>query len=114
VLKRIKKQFVGSVAGASLSFSAWGTPGDTGTTGSETSNTPAIPAEAKPTPIGTANMSADGTIVLTLEAPNPDGTKNYGVMVLPVGHPRYTEVLEHVGGLKPSETKPVAPWPQKP
>jgi hypothetical protein len=114
VLKRIKKQFVGSVAGASLSFSAWGVPGDTGPTGSEASDTPAIPAEAKPTPIGTAKMATDGTIVLTLEAPNPDGTKNYGVMLFPVGHLRYTEVLEHVGGLKPGETKPVAPWPQKP
>jgi hypothetical protein len=56
-------------------------------------------------------MSADGTIVLTLEAPTADGTKNYGLMVLPVDHPRYTEVLKHVGGLKPGETKSVAPWP---
>ena len=111
------KRLIATLAGATLSFPAWANTGDTGQHNPETPETePAVTVQNKPpsNPIGTAQMSADGTIMLTLEAPNPDGTKNYGVMVLPVDHPRYKEILQHVGELKPGDSIPVAPWPKKP
>jgi hypothetical protein len=61
--------------------------------------------------IGTATMEADGTIVLHLFARGPGGMHGQGVLRYPVSDPKYKEILEHVGPLKPGETRPVRPWP---
>ncbi|HXY08386.1 MAG TPA: hypothetical protein VEI52_11130 [Terriglobales bacterium] len=61
--------------------------------------------------IGSATMEANGTIVLLLRATGEGGIVGDGRLVYPPAHPRYKEVLRHVGGLRPGETKPVAPWP---
>ena len=61
--------------------------------------------------IGTATMLADGTIVLDLRAgAAPGGKKGAARLSYPPGHPQYGEILEHVGGLRPGETKSVPPW----
>jgi hypothetical protein len=65
---------------------------------------------ANPQSIGTATMSPDGTIVLQLRAEGP-GVRGEGRIVYPPTHKDYADVLKHLGGLKPGETKPVAPWP---
>ncbi len=61
--------------------------------------------------IGTATMEADGTIVLHLFARGPGGMHGQGVLRYPVSDPKYKEILEHVGPLKPGETRSVRPWP---
>jgi len=61
--------------------------------------------------IGTATMEADGTIVLHLFARGPGGMHGQGVLRYAVSDPKYKEILEHVGPLKPGETRPVRPWP---
>jgi hypothetical protein len=61
--------------------------------------------------IGTATMEADGTIVLHLFARGPGGMHGQGVLRYSVSDPKYKEILEHVGPLKPGETRPVRPWP---
>ncbi len=61
--------------------------------------------------IGFATMEADGTIVLRLIARGPGGMRGEGVLRYPVSDPKYQEILDHVGPLKPGETRPVAPWP---
>ena len=53
--------------------------------------------------IGTAVMSADGTIALTLQA--PDGSQ--AALAYHRGDPQYARILSHIGGLRPGEHKPV-------
>jgi hypothetical protein len=55
--------------------------------------------------IGTALMSADGTITLTISTPTGQGALAYHR-----GDPQYARVLSHVGGLQPGQKKPVPPW----
>jgi hypothetical protein len=59
--------------------------------------------------IGMASMSDDGTVTLRLTMTS-DGRPADAVITYKVGHPRYEEVLRHLGGLKPGQVKPVPPW----
>jgi hypothetical protein len=61
--------------------------------------------------IGQATMEADGTIVLYLRA-QASGSAASGDAVIryPPDHPQYRSILEHLGGLRPGQTKPVRPW----
>jgi hypothetical protein len=61
--------------------------------------------------IGAASLDAEGAIVLTLRASDGRGILGDARVVCPKGDPRYAEVLSHLGGLAPGETKPVPPWP---
>jgi hypothetical protein len=69
---------------------------------------------ALPQAIGVAEMKADRTIVLMLRASRSEGGGGEAMFVYPPGHPRYSSVLEHLGGLQPGESKPVPPWPETP
>lgn len=72
----------------------------------------ALPAAAlaQPAPIGTARMEPDGTIVLDLIA-RTGGATGHARIAYPPGHPDYAMMLRHLGGLRPGEVKPVAPFP---
>jgi hypothetical protein len=63
-----------------------------------------------PESIGVATMEPDGTIVLMLRAEAP-GIVGDGRLTYPPSHKDYGEVMKHLGGLKPGESKPVPPWP---
>jgi len=65
-------------------------------------------------PIGTAQMMSDGTVVLDLRATGPGTIVGHGRLTYPPGHPERQAVIDHLGGLRPGETKPVAPWPDPP
>jgi len=54
-------------------------------------------------------MAPDGTITLQLRATG-GGAVGDGMIVYRPSDPKYRDVLEHLGGLKPGETKPVPPW----
>lgn len=74
---------------------------------------PIYPPPASPCPspsIGSARMLQNGTIVLNLrfETNGMIGGSQYKVKP---GDPSYKSTLDHVGGLKPGEVKPVPPWP---
>jgi hypothetical protein len=62
--------------------------------------------------IGEATMKADGTLVLQLRAESPGGGAGDALFEYPPDDPKYQETLEHIGGLKPGESKPVPPWPE--
>ena len=62
------------------------------------------------TSIGVATMESGGTIVLHLRA-NDGIHHGHARLVYPPTHPAYTDVLKHLDGLKPGESKPVPPWP---
>jgi hypothetical protein len=68
----------------------------------------------EPAPIGTATMKPDGTILLQLRAEGPGGIRGDALCIYPPTHPSYGEILKHLGGLVPGESKPVPPWPDKP
>jgi hypothetical protein len=63
-----------------------------------------------PSSIGVATMAPDGTITLRLRAEGPGGMSGEGNLTYKRGNPQYEEVLRHIGGLTPGETKPVPPW----
>jgi hypothetical protein len=64
-----------------------------------------------PASIGTATMTADGTISLHLRADSGHGNVGDAVLVYKRGAPTYDEVFHHIGGIKPGDVKAVAPWP---
>jgi hypothetical protein len=61
--------------------------------------------------IGVATMGTDGTIELRLRATGPGGMVGEGFLTYPPSDSHYAEILRHLGGLKPGETKSVPPWP---
>ena len=61
--------------------------------------------------IGVATMDPDGTILLQLRAEGPDGVLGDALIRYPPSHKDYKDVLTHLGGLKPGQSKPVPPWP---
>lgn len=70
-----------------------------------------LAAAAEAATIGVATMRPDGTIELRLRATGPGGMVGEGFLTYPPSDPQYAEVLRHLGGLKPGETKSVPPWP---
>lgn len=69
------------------------------------------PETLKKESIGQATMRDDGTIVLYLRAEGPDGITGEGMETYAPSDPDYQEVLKHLGGLSPGQSKPVPPWP---
>lgn len=72
-----------------------------------------VEASDVPDNIGTATMLKDRTIVLSLIYWFPEG----GGHTTPTAarfnprHPKYKEILRHLGGMSPGEVKGVKPWP---
>ena len=62
--------------------------------------------------IGSATMKEDGTIVLQLRAEGP-GALGDSMLIYPPNDPDYAKILQHIGPMRPGETKNVAPWPEK-
>ena len=63
--------------------------------------------------IGVATMLVDGTILVGVPGPEPDSRARAVLMVEP-GDTNYQPIIDHVGGLKPGETKSIPPWPDSP
>ncbi len=55
-------------------------------------------------------MTADGTIILDLRAETPGKAQGDAQFVYPPSHKDYKKILNHLGGLRPGEHKPVPPW----
>ena len=70
-----------------------------------------------PTPtaasVGVATMLANGTILVGVPGPGGDSRAQAVLMVEP-GDSTYQPIIDHVGGLKPGETKSIPPWPDQP
>jgi hypothetical protein len=67
--------------------------------------------EARPSMpyVGTAAMSDDGTITLHLRVTD-DGKPVDDTLTYKVSDRAYDNILRHLGGLGPGETKPFRPW----
>lgn len=70
---------------------------------------PRDPAET----IGTATITADGTIVLSLRSQDGAGRIAEGLFSYAPGDPNYTVVLRHIGTIAPGETVWVRPFPDE-
>lgn len=70
-------------------------------------------ATKPPESIGSARMLEDGTLVLDLRATDAAGRVGDARLYYPKSHRQYREVLEHLGPMKPGETRPVPPWPER-
>jgi hypothetical protein len=60
--------------------------------------------------IGVATMLADGTILVGVPGPEA-GSRARAVLMVEPGDTNYQSIIDHVGGLKPGETKSIPPWP---
>jgi hypothetical protein len=58
--------------------------------------------------IGMARMLTDGSILIGVGA----GDRAQAVLQLMPGDTQYQPLLDHIGGLKPGETKSIPPWPE--
>jgi hypothetical protein len=67
--------------------------------------------EAPKIPIGICWIEEDGTVVLDLRRTADGINISMPPQRFVRSHPRYEEVLRHVGPLRPGEVKLVAPWP---
>lgn len=63
-------------------------------------------------PVGVATITQDGVIVLQMSR-TTDGIPADALIRYAPGDPDYDEVLEHLGGLAPGESKPVMPFPEE-
>jgi hypothetical protein len=73
------------------------------------------PAAENPAPepsVGVARMLENGTILIGIRGPAVDGPLQAVLMVEP-GDTNYQQIIDHVGGLKPGETKSIPPWPDQ-
>ncbi len=73
--------------------------------------TPLLAATNEPPSFGSARMVEDGTLWLKLRAKSGDGAIGDALISYPPDHPRYTNILRHIGGIQPGQEKPVPPWP---
>ena len=78
----------------------------------------AVAAE-KPTetgdPIGSVTMLPDRSLEMYLRSVQCDGMiAKSGRIVIPPSAANYASIIEHVGGIKPSETKTALGWPAPP
>jgi hypothetical protein len=70
-------------------------------------------AQRKDVPIiGDATMTEDRTIIVRMRR-TADGKNASGTVRYPVGNPHYQEILNHLGGINPGETKLVPAWDEK-
>lgn len=67
---------------------------------------------APPDSIGVATMRPDGTIVLELRAEGGGAIGDGSIEYAP-SDADYRYVLDHLGGLRPGEQKPVPPFPDE-
>jgi hypothetical protein len=67
-----------------------------------------IPCEAVDS-VGSAKMSADGTITLRIRSLWPQPIAEAELIYTP-DNPQHGEIKRHLGGIAPGETKPVPPW----
>lgn len=70
-------------------------------------------AESPPASVGVARMLDDGKILVGVPGPN-DNDRAEGVLVVEPGDSTYQRLIDHLGGLKPGETKLIPPWPGQP
>jgi len=78
-----------------------------------TSNKEMVMTEVDTRPIGTATLNADGSLSLQLRAEGGGGMMGDAFFTYRPGDAMYQKVLDHVGGLKAGESKPVPPFPEK-
>jgi hypothetical protein len=62
--------------------------------------------------IGVARMLADGTIMIGVPG-SGSADRAQAVLTLSPGDTQYQPLLDHLGGLKPGETKSIPPWPDQ-
>ncbi|RZI54444.1 MAG: hypothetical protein EOP12_02860 [Pseudomonas sp.] len=63
--------------------------------------------------IGTATITADGTIVLSIRSQDSAGMIAEGLFNYAPGDPNYMVVLRHIGTIVPGETVGVGPFPDE-
>lgn len=63
--------------------------------------------------IGSATMLDDGTIQLMLRAEGEGGMVGDALISYPPTHGDYRMVFDHLGGMKPGDSKPVPPFPSR-
>jgi len=75
----------------------------------------AVLAAENPAPsVGVARMLPDGIILVGIRGPDSQDSQAQAVLVVEPGDSNYQRIVDHIGGLKPGETKSIPPWPDSP
>jgi hypothetical protein len=78
----------------------------------EIRNAPPTAASERPSEsIGVATLKDDGTIVLRLRARSPSGALGEALLTYSPDHPRYRDILSHIGPIQKGQSVNVKPWP---
>jgi hypothetical protein len=64
--------------------------------------------------IGSVTMRPDRSLHMRLSSAQCDGTVVEWSFDIEPAQANYQSTIDHVGGLRPNETKPVAAWPEPP
>ncbi len=67
------------------------------------------PACQSTSSIGVARMDSDGVITMRVRS-LPPGPVAEGELRYAPADPDYQEIVAHLGGIRPGESKPVPPW----
>lgn len=62
--------------------------------------------------IGSASMDAERMITVMLRAEDGHGMVGDAAFFLNPSHKDYQKTIQHVGGLKPGQSKPYPAWPE--
>lgn len=71
------------------------------------------PTARPPDSIGVATMLEDGTLQLRLVARGDGGMIGDAMLVYPPSHAQYQDILDHLGPMKPGDSKSVPPFPDR-
>jgi hypothetical protein len=72
---------------------------------------PEPPATPAPDNVGTANMDAAGIVYLRLRSVD-HGMVAEAMKVVKPTDSDYADIVKHLGGIKPGESKPIPPFPE--
>lgn len=69
------------------------------------------PEQPAPKDVGSAYMDEDGVLEMSLRTESADGMIGEALLVIRPDDPRYAQMVQHLGGLKPGEGCAIPPFP---
>ena len=72
-----------------------------------------VPQRPAPPDVGSAYMTEQGVLELSLRTEAADGTVGEALLIVPPDDARYADMVRHLGGIGPGEGRPIPPFPAK-
>ena len=69
------------------------------------------PGKPAPQNVGSAYMTPEGVLEMSLRAETEDGTIGEAFLVIRPDDPRYASMVAHLGGIQPGQGRAIPPFP---